>query len=52
MTAALAVLGAQAILVTFVIGNRIPLDGFYVVSALGGMALVASLVWGGHGIYD
>ena len=52
VTAALAVLGAQAVVVTFVIDRRDDLLGFYAVSVCGMVALVASIVLGGRGIWE
>lgn len=52
ITAALAVLGAQAVLATFVIDRREHLTAFYVVSGCGTAALVLSILVGGAGIYE
>lgn len=50
ITAALAVLGAQAVVATFVIDRREHLTAFYAVSAVGAAALVLSIIFGGLGI--
>ena len=50
ITAALAVLGAQAVVATFVIDRREHLTWFYVVSGFGAAALVLSIIVGGLGI--
>lgn len=52
ITAALAVLGAQAVVATFVIDRRKDLTAFYGVSAAGTAALILSIVVGGLGIYE
>ena len=52
ITATLAVLGAQAIVATFVLDNRQHLTGFYVVSFIGLAFLVSSIILGGRGIYE
>lgn len=52
ITAALAVLGGQAIVVTFVIDKRNELEAFYAVSAVGTASLVCSIILGGAGIYE
>ena len=52
ITAALAVLGAQAVLATFVVDRRQHLTAFYVVGACGTTALVLSILVGGSGIYE
>lgn len=52
ITAALAVLGGQAIVVTFVIDKRNQLEAFYAVSAVGTASLVCSIILGGAGIYE
>jgi hypothetical protein len=50
ITAALAVLGAQAVVVTFVIDRRDHLTSFYYVSGFGMAGLVGSIILGGAGI--
>jgi hypothetical protein len=50
MTAALAVLGAQAVLATFVTDKREHLTSFYVVGGFGTAALVGSVIVGGMGV--
>jgi hypothetical protein len=50
MTAALAVLGAQAVLATFVIDRREHLTSFYVVGGFGAAALIGSIIVGGKGV--
>jgi hypothetical protein len=50
ITAALAVLGAQAVVATFVIDRRDHLGSFYGVSAAAAAALVLSIIFGGLGI--
>lgn len=52
ITAALAVLGAQAVVATFVIDRRQHLTLFYAVSSAGTLFLVLSVVLGGAGIYE
>jgi hypothetical protein len=52
ITAALAVLGAQAVLTTFVIDKREHLIWFYLVGGLGTVALVGSIALGGAGAYE
>jgi hypothetical protein len=52
ITAALAVLGAQAVLATFVIDRREHLTSFYVVGGFGTAALVGSIIVGGAGVYE
>jgi hypothetical protein len=52
ITAALAVLGAQAVLATFVIDRREHLTSFYVVGGFGTAALVGSIIIGGAGVYE
>jgi hypothetical protein len=52
ITAALAVLGADAIVATFVIDKRQHLIAFFVVNAVGLVALVFSIIFGGRGIYE
>jgi hypothetical protein len=52
MTAALAVLGAQAVVATFAMDRREHLGFFYAASALGAAALVSSIVVGGKGISE
>jgi hypothetical protein len=50
ITAALAILGAQAVVATFVIDRRQHLTGFYVVSASGTALLIGSVLLGGAGM--
>jgi hypothetical protein len=50
MTAALAVLGAQAVIATFVIDKREHLTSFYVVGGFGTAALIGSIIVGGAGV--
>lgn len=45
-------LGAQAVIATFVIDRREDLAWFYVASASGTIALVVSIIRGGRGIYE
>src|SRR4051812_8880661 len=52
ITAVLAVLGAQAVVATFVIDRRTHLAAFYAVSAAGTAALIISIIVGGRGIYE
>jgi hypothetical protein len=52
ITAALAVLGAQAVLATFVIDRREHLTSFYVVGGCGCAALILSIIVGGAGVYE
>jgi hypothetical protein len=52
ITAALAVLGAQAVLTTFVVDKREHLTWFYRVGGLGTVALVGSIIIGGSGVYE
>jgi hypothetical protein len=52
ITAALAVLGAQAALTAFVIDKREHLTPFYVVGGLGTAALVGSIIAGGTAVYE
>jgi hypothetical protein len=52
ITASLAILGAQAVLTTFVLDNREHLGGYYVVGGLGTCALVGSILVGGAAIYE
>jgi hypothetical protein len=52
ITATLAVIGAQAVIATFVIDRRDNLTAFYVVSGVGLLALVLSVIVGGKGIYE
>jgi hypothetical protein len=52
MTATLAVLGAQAVVVTFVVTNRTDLTWFLFTSMAALVAFVGSLVMGGQGIYE
>jgi hypothetical protein len=52
ITAALAVLGAQAVLTTFVIDKREHLTAFYIVGGCGATALVLSIIAGGAGTYE
>jgi hypothetical protein len=52
ITAALAVLGAQAVLATFVIDRREHLMSFYIVGACGTVALILSILFGGAGVYE
>jgi hypothetical protein len=51
-TTTLAVLGAQAVIVTFVVDKRTHLIAFYVVNALGTTALIVSIIVGGLGAYE
>lgn len=50
ITAALAVLGAQAVIATFIIDNRQRLFWFYTVSGIGTATLILSIICGGLGI--
>jgi hypothetical protein len=50
ITAALAVLGAQAVVTTFVLDKREHLTWFYVVPGVGAALLVLSIILGGKGI--
>jgi hypothetical protein len=52
ITASLAVLGAQAVITTFVIDKRENLGAFYVVALGGAAALIGSIVLGGLGVYE
>lgn len=52
ITASLAVLGAQAVITTFVLDKRTDLAMFYVVASLGAACLVASILVGGRGINE
>jgi hypothetical protein len=52
ITATLAVMGAQAVIATFVIANRRSLVAFYAVSAAGLVLLMTSLVLGATGINE
>ncbi len=52
VTAALAVLGAQAVVVTFILDKRTHLMPFYITTGLGGLALISSVIVGGWGIYE
>jgi hypothetical protein len=52
ITAVLAVLGAQAVVVTFVLDRRTSLDSFYAVSAMATAALIGSVLFGGRGIWE
>jgi hypothetical protein len=52
ITAALAVLGAQAVIVTFVIDKRRGLSSFYAVGGAGTACLVLSIILGGRGIWE
>jgi len=52
VTAALTVLGAQAVIVTFVLDKRTDLSVFYAVSSVGAVMLVSSMVVGGKGIAE
>ena len=52
MTAALAVIGAEAAVLTFVLDKREKLGSFYFVSGLGFLLLVASIYHGGRGIME
>jgi hypothetical protein len=50
ITATLAVLGAQAVLTTFVIDRREHLASFYAVGGTGTALLITSIIFGGLGI--
>jgi nitrogen fixation/metabolism regulation signal transduction histidine kinase len=50
MTATLAVLGAQAVVATFVIDKRKDLTAFYIVSVAGTLVLILSIILGGQGM--
>lgn len=50
ITAALAVLGAQAAIVTFVLDRRVNLTLFYLWAGIGTLALITSMLCGGKGI--
>jgi hypothetical protein len=50
ITAALAVLGAQAAIVTFVLDRRVGLTLFYVWAGTGTLCLIGSMLFGGKGI--
>jgi hypothetical protein len=52
MSAGLAVLGAQAVVATFVVDKRDDLDVFYVVSVAATTCLVLSIIIGGRGMYE
>ena len=52
ITATLAVLGAEAVIVTFVFDKRTDLTGFYVFSGIAVVSLVASIVLGCAGVYE
>lgn len=52
ITAALAVLGAQAVITTFVMDKREGLTWFYVISGLGAACLIGSVILGGRGIWE
>jgi hypothetical protein len=52
ITAALAVLGAQAVITTFVLDRREELTLFYVLGGLGAAMLVLSVLIGCAGIYE
>lgn len=52
MTATLAVLGAQAVVTTFVIENRTNLGLFYWISGIAVVSLALSIILGGLGINE
>jgi hypothetical protein len=52
MTAALGVIAAQAVIVTFVFDKREHLAWFYLFSAIGVASSVASIYFGGRGIFS
>ena len=51
-TATLAVLGAQAVIVTFILDKRDHLGFFYALSVIGFVILVASIFVGGKGVNE
>jgi predicted NodU family carbamoyl transferase len=51
-TATLALLGAQAVIATFVVDKRTHLLAFYVVSGFAAAALILSIIFGGLGAYE
>ena len=52
VTGAIAMLGAQAVILTFVLDKRNGLIPFYCVSACASFALTAGIFLGGRGIYE
>ena len=52
MSAGLAVLGAQAVVATFVVDKRDNLGVFYLVSMAATTCLVLSIIVGGRGMYE